>query len=233
MTHKLFCFPFAGGNAEFYDGLEKELDGIDVIKLEYAGHGKRYKEPLYRDFEELIIDLYPSIREEIQKSRQPYAMMGYSMGSISAALMLGKILDDADLPLPGHIFLAAHEPFPREELSGYTADELDRFVKCRTISFGDIPEKLKENAAYWRMYLPVYRADYSMIGRFDFDSIRKGMDVSATIFYSESDTPYRLMRHWRSYFDECEFIEYTGSHFFIREHYKEVGGIIKKRMLDN
>ena len=38
----LLCFPFAGGTASFFDMIEKDLEGIDLVKLEYAGHGTRH-----------------------------------------------------------------------------------------------------------------------------------------------------------------------------------------------
>lgn len=45
---KLFCFTYAGGTATFYDDLKSILEhrGIEVIALEYSGHGERYKAAL-------------------------------------------------------------------------------------------------------------------------------------------------------------------------------------------
>ena len=48
---KLFCFTYAGGTASFYEQIEDLLPkSIEVIKLEYAGHGTRRKESFYHDF---------------------------------------------------------------------------------------------------------------------------------------------------------------------------------------
>ena len=55
---KLICLTYAGGNATFYDQLQKELSkSVEVIALEYAGHGQRHKEPLYKTFDELSRDI--------------------------------------------------------------------------------------------------------------------------------------------------------------------------------
>ena len=47
---QIFCFTYAGGSAAFFDVIEKDLKGVDVVKFEYAGHGIRHKEGFYRDF---------------------------------------------------------------------------------------------------------------------------------------------------------------------------------------
>ena len=48
---QLFCFTYAGGTSSFFDELGKELSGIEVVKLDYAGHGERHKENFYENFD--------------------------------------------------------------------------------------------------------------------------------------------------------------------------------------
>ena len=44
---RLFCFTFAGGSKSFFDQLEGWIDAsIELVKLEYAGHGTRHRERL-------------------------------------------------------------------------------------------------------------------------------------------------------------------------------------------
>ena len=61
---QLFCFTYAGGTASFFDPIEKELDGIEVIKLEYSGHGTRHKEPLFYSFDDLSADIFRKLKEQ-------------------------------------------------------------------------------------------------------------------------------------------------------------------------
>jgi len=214
---KLFCLSYAGGTTSFYDELESYLrPDIEVIKLEYAGHGKRHMEACYKNFDELSEDIFPQIIDLV-KEKERYALMGYSMGSISVAVILKHIIEETPLRLPCHVFLAAHEPETKKELMGYSSAELDVYVKERTIRFGGIPEKLLNSKAFWRVYLPIYRADYSMIADFNFDNFIFHCDVPATVFYSETDTPRAKMEKWKNYFKYIEYIEYSGTHFFINE----------------
>lgn len=228
---RLFCLTFAGGNAAFYNAIEKELcDSVEVIKLEYSGHGKRYKELLYHSFDELVDDIYPLIKNKTKTDNKPYAILGYSMGSIAASVILKRILDKKEILAPKHLFLAAHEPLSRHDLEDFLEEEMDDYVKERTIQFGDISEELLNNKAFWKVYLPIYRADYVMISKFDFSELKENAAIPATVFYSEEDTPYRLMRGWKRFYKKVDFIRYEGSHFFVREHMKEMANEIIKHL---
>ena len=226
---KLFCFTYAGGTASFYEQIEDLLPkSIEVIKLEYAGHGTRRKESFYHDFTELAEDMYSFIASSLSKEEE-YALMGYSMGCISVVEVLQLIINRKELSLPKHIFLAAHEPQTKRILASYSNEELDELVKERTISFGAIPDRLVHNDSFWRMYLPIYRADYNMIGNYKFEDLVFSTNIPLTVFYSETDTPFEHIKKWTKFFGGLtEFVEYNGSHFFIWEHKSEMAKVILK-----
>ena len=103
------CIPYAGGTSASYNTLTQFLaeEPIDVIVLEYAGHGTRVKEPGYDSFDAMASDIFHMISKRRIKEI-PYAILGYSMGSIVAYEILTKYIPSTDLP--AHIFLAAHFP---------------------------------------------------------------------------------------------------------------------------
>lgn len=225
---QLFCFSYAGGTAAFFDLIKGDLECIDVIPFEYAGHGKRHKEDFYKDFCSLADDMLNKFIDHYKGGA--YALFGYSMGSISAVEVLKRILQE-DMPSPGHIFLSAHEPHTKSELLGFTSNELDEWVKKRTIDFGAVPEKLLNNRVFWRTYLPIYRADYAIIGKYEFEKFDLKTSIPATVFYSETDTPLSDMELWKNYFvGDVDFYCYEGNHFFIREHHKEIATVILERI---
>ena len=225
---KIFCFTHAGGSAAFFDGIEKELLELVVVKIEYPGHGARHREPLCSSLEALADDAFYEMKRRY--SGGAYALFGYSMGSVVLAEVMRRIVLEK-LSLPSRVFLAAHEPHTKEELNGFSPGETDDWVKARTIQFGGLPDSLLENRVFWRMYLPLYRADYSLLFRYRFEELDLKTDVPATVFYSETDTPYSEMRLWTNYFTrECEFIRYEGLHFFIQQHHSEMAEIIRDRM---
>lgn len=226
---KLFCFTYAGGNAAFFDLIEKDLPDIELVKFEYAGHGTRHKEAFYNDFDELADDIYGVFRARY--SGGDYALFGYSMGAVALAEVLKRILGDKELDAPSHVFLAAHEPHSKAELVGYAGESSDEWVRERTIRFGAVPEKLINNKSFWRIYLPLYKADYSIIGKYRFEELGLRTTVPAAVFYSETDTPTAEMELWKNYFvGRCDLYRYEGNHFFIREHHKEIAAVINGKM---
>ena len=72
---RLYCLSCAGGTGALYKDWE-EL-GIEVYPVEYAGHGSRFQEPLYCSVDEAVEDIFLQIDTSC-----PYALFGHSMGSI-------------------------------------------------------------------------------------------------------------------------------------------------------
>lgn len=226
---QLFCFTYAGGTAAFYEELESVCEGIEFVKLEYPGHGHRRKEALKETIREVAKDLYEQICAAY--TGEAYALMGYSMGSIVAFEMVQIIMRENVLPKPRHIFLAAHIPSKMTTVDGLSESELLDYAKKRTIVFGGVPKELQNNQTFWRIYLPLYIADYKMIGRYEFDGLEFTSDIPVTIFYSVEDTPRHDMERWKKFFvGECEMVEYTGTHFFLNEHTKEMAEVIKQQI---
>lgn len=224
---QLFCFTCAGGNASFFDVIERDLPEIEIIKVEYPGHGARHKEPFCNSFDELADDIFINISSMFNGN--DYTLLGYSMGAITLIEVLKRILKLQKMRKPSHIFLAAHEPHIKDELMDFSDIELDEWVKDRTIRFGGIPDKLLNNKSFWRMYLPIYRADYSLIGKYKFEEMDFACNIPTTIFYSEADTPRTEMELWKKYFNgKCDFYQYDGTHFFIQEHHIEMAEVISR-----
>lgn len=228
---QLFCLTYAGGTAAFYNQLDLKVDNnIELVKLEYAGHGVRHREQFYNDFFELADDMYDQIKGKIN-SNQEYALIGYSMGSISVVEILNLIIEKKEIKLPKCVFIAAHEPIPKLALAGYADGMTDEVVKERTIKFGGIPQKLINNNSFWRMYLPLYKNDYAIIGKYDFDMVTLKTDIPAIVFYSPTDTKKEDMLLWKKYFvGEIEFVEYEGNHFFIEQHCDDMCKIINNKL---
>lgn len=226
---QIFCFSYAGGTASFFDDISERLPEVEFIKLEYSGHGTRHREPLADNWDEMVVDLYQHMKDAYRGGR--YALFGYSMGTISAVELLRQILQAGEFPAPVYVFLAAHEPRTKAALESYSNGEQDELVKERTIRFGAVPEALINNRSFWRLYLPLLRADYALIGKYRFDHLDLKTEIPLIVFYSESDTSFEEMKQWQRFFTgKCEFFPYTGTHFFIKEHYSEIAGIMKRKL---
>ena len=183
---QIFCFTHAGGSASFFNVIEKDLPEYDLVMLEYPGHGKRYREACCEDMGSLADDAYSVIKHRYTGGE--YALFGYSMGSAAAAEVLLRISKEKTLPKPCHVFIAAHVPFEEEKLFDISKLDSDEYIRERTLLFGGIPSELSDSKAFWRLYIPLFRADYSIIVKYRMNALSDVTDVPATVFYSESDT---------------------------------------------
>lgn len=228
---QLFCFPCAGGTANFFNQLDPWFSpAVERVKLEYAGHGARHREPLYQDFSQLAEDLYALVKGRYRPGA-PYALLGYSMGSVAAVEVLVRILRRGDLPEPCRVFLMAHGPSARRELIQPPGGGSDDWIKKRTIALGGVPEKLQENPVYWRVHLPLYRADYGLISNYPFEELALDCRVPLTGLYGTEDLPGADMEAWRRYFrGECFFRAFPGGHFFMTMYQRDVAELVEAQL---
>lgn len=221
---QLFCFTHAGGKASFFDTIETEINQYSVVKFEYPGHGNRYKEPFCSTFEDMVSDVLQQFENSYIGGL--YAFFGYSMGVLVLVEVLRRLINSKHT-LPIRVFIAAHEPLPRKELSFKEDGCFDDQIKSITLQFGGIPQKLISNNSFWRLYLPIYRSDYKLIRQYMTIGVNLKTDIPATVFYSSSDTPTEKIQMWGKHFiGDCFFYEFSGTHFFIQNHHKEMAQII-------
>ena len=104
---QLFCLPYAGGNAYFFNSLKKTCTkNVEVVPIEYSGHGTRINEPLIDNIEEFVKDICNEILGK--KRNMPYALFGYSLGA-KLCLFVAKSLYEITDQKPVHIFAGASQ----------------------------------------------------------------------------------------------------------------------------
>lgn len=229
MNKRIFGLPYAGGTADFYNKLKEmlELQDIELVPLEYAGHGTRYKEIPYNSISEMAEDMANMILQVISEDEEFY-LFGYSMGTI-VTIEIIKYLMVQKRKLPTGVVLAAHEPKTKKELADWNLDMPDELIKDRVIGFGGVPKHLVNNNVFWRVYLPIYKNDFMLIGKYNFDNICLSTDIPALVLFSEDDTPFSEIVNWNNYFvGNNRYQEYEGDHFFIDNYTMEVAKLISQ-----
>lgn len=228
---QLFCLPFAGGGADAFQGLAKELEGenIEIVTFEYAGHGTRRMEEFYPDFDSMVSDA----AEFIAARRKPdagYALLGYSMGSVvTYELMAQSRLSGT----PEHIFLAAHEA-PDVEWPGkayYDLKDEEFLETLKTMGgFEKLDEKTLNNRFFQKLYLKPIREDYRLLAMYQMSKAIV-LPAETTMFYATGDIPTQAIRKWDPFFGPgSEYISIGENHFFIRDHAKEMAAVIKAKL---
>lgn len=227
---QLFCIPYAGGKADMFEQLSGCLgENIEVIALEYSGHGLRAKSEFYRTFDEMVSDVATMINEKIDNEKE-VALFGYSMGSVVAFELLQKNLLSKK---PCYLFIASHEA-PGEHWESMEYCRLDdKDFADMLMNFGGfdkIDDRMLTNRFFRKMIFDPIRADYNLIGNYALTADAL-VDIPVTMFYSDKDVPKASAEKWQNRFSQpVEFLMMGDNHFFIRELYGEVAQVIKEKL---
>lgn len=182
---RLFCFPYAGGNATIFRGWQRLFpDAIEICPLQYPGRGNRLREPPFTSAGPLAADITQAL---IPFLDLPFAFFGHSMGAI-LAFEVTRELRKRLKPQPFHLFLsAARAPqFRSPDPPVYDLPEPAFIEELRRLN-GTPPEVL-ENAELMALMLPMLRADFALSQSYAF--VPEGGPLSCPLsVYGGTDDP--------------------------------------------
>ncbi len=216
----LYALPYAGGHSLVYRQLQPLLAPRIILKaLDPPGRGRRSREPLLVDMEQIAEAVFNQIKDELVN--QPYGLFGHSMGSLLVYLLARRIAA-AQLPLPRHLFcsgrgapsvLAAElmEPPPKHTLP--TAD-----FWAYIDSLGGVPPELKAHRELMDYFEPILRADIEALERYHYQPPAQPLAVPITVFYGIDDgeiTHNSLLPWQQESQHNVTFCPLHGSHFGI------------------
>lgn len=226
---KVFCIGYAGGNSNYFHNLiNKSNDFVKYIAIEYSGHGKRKNEPLYKTFEEMVIDVSNMINIQIDKS-DTIALFGYSMGSLVAFDILSHNLLNIESVI--HLFVAAHFPPHISSVENKFSTLSDEEFINRMKQFGTVNEAFLKDKRFWPLFLKPVRNDYRLIESYDFNENKYVISVPITVLYSSNDTDFNIMKEWKLHSHlTVELHEITGNHFFLNENLDLIDKLIKNKL---
>jgi len=156
---RLFCFPYAGGNAMVFRGWHRLFpDSIEICPLQYPGRGNRMREPAFTSAGPLAQDLTEAL---MPLQDLPFAFFGHSMGAI-LAFEVTRELRRRQKPLPFHLFVSATRA-PQVRCSdpvAYNLPEPEFIKELRRLN--GTPAEVLENAELMALMLPMLRADFAV-----------------------------------------------------------------------
>ena len=221
---KLFCIPYAGGSRFYFQKLKETLpEAIECELLDYAGHGSRIGEPLSGSFEALIDDADRTIKR-LCKQDEPFAVFGYSMGSLVAYQLAGRHSGQAS-----HLFTAAFQPpnLLKEEKYTLNEDAWENFVSKFTV----LDHRILEDPRYRKIFLDPLKNDFLLLCRYTPERL-ESVDCDITVMFGTRDVFGEEINGWRKYTKRsCEIVSFEGGHFFLQEYIKEIAGLIARKLL--
>ncbi len=221
-------FPYAGGSASSLLALRDALEPSVALHLAtLPGRGRRFPEPATADIHALVNGLCDAI-ERIAPRR--FVLFGHSMGGILAFEVArtlrrrgGRFMPLALVPSG----VSAPHLFAREEKEHRYKLPRDEFVAYLRELDGTPPELLAHDEALDIM-LPTLRRDFELCDTYRF-VMEPPLNISIVVLSGVDDGHVQgnAVSDWSLHTSAgCSVHWFTGGHFFLNDHWKEIGSLL-------
>lgn len=226
----LFCLPYAGGSSAIFSSWNRELNSqIRCVPIELSGRGRRFGDLFYANMEELVDDVFNIVTTDYELNS--YAVFGHSMGGI-IAYELAKKIEKSGLKMPEKVFVSATHPPIHNKSKKWSGLPDDEFMECLT-SLGGIGLELLNNREFLDLYIPILKADFSVIENYQFNHKDRPISTDLVIFNATNDSYINREKlyDWATFTSkDVSFHEFDGNHFFINEQSTEVIRLINQQL---
>lgn len=215
MSKKVIIFPFAGGNKYSFNDFFYLTNNVSI--LEYPGRALRIKENLIENINELISDLLPQLKKEIN-SCDDYIIYGHSMGALVGYLICMEIeKQDIRLPIKLIVSGAKSPKYSREKILSNLKDE--NFWN-EVIKLGGIPDELNNHPELIEYFTPILKADFKCIENYKYNKKSPKLTIPIDVFYGSGEeiTQTEAEAWQEETTDNVTVTELKGNHFFIFDH---------------
>ncbi|OOM71668.1 linear gramicidin dehydrogenase LgrE [Clostridium puniceum] len=221
----MFCFPFAGVGAAYFNRWIKYFkDDIVVCPIHLPGREEKIMEDPYVNMELLIDDLF----EEISNySSNNIILFGHSMGA-KIAYEIAKKLELASYPAKQLIISGSRVPHIPESNPIYNLPD-EEFIKA-IVRFDGTPKEILYNKELLKFFLPMLKADFTMDEKYHTTEVVKlSCQITAFGGISDKEADEEAMKEWKEYTkSNFKIFMFEGKHFFIRDKEAEILNIISQ-----
>ena len=223
-SYRLFLLHHAGGSAATFRPWQRSFPpDWDVCTVGVPGRGRLHDVAPVADCAELVEFLLPATQGWLDV---PYGLFGHSMGGL-LAYELTRALHGRGDPLPSWLGISAcrpprvqlrnraerGQPLPDEQLRGWLAE------------YGDTPAGLLTDEGIWRLFRPMFRADFDLVGSWAPDPDAPPLPVPITAFGGRDD-PLVSSTELGSWAEHTEHFLgthlYPGEHFYLSAHRRQI-----------
>ncbi|KAK7110391.1 S-acyl fatty acid synthase thioesterase, medium chain-like [Littorina saxatilis] len=219
-THRLICFPWAGGGSNFYAAWGKDLaPNIEVHGITLRGRESRFREELCTSPQETLTEIASTIANEL--GDKPFIFFGHSLGSLlsyETAVLLRKKYSRQ----PEHMYLsggsAPHSDNRRKKTTD-PADVTDEEFLKHLKKLGGMPPEILANQEVLSLFLPALKADFTIATRIQYDpsNVPPLLPCDFTFFDGVDDDDHDYPK-WKE-LTEGSFTLHRlpGDHFYLKD----------------
>ncbi|MBA3487339.1 MAG: thioesterase [Lysobacter sp.] len=166
-SFRLFCFPYAGGSSWVFRHLATHLQGrVEVVPVDLPGRGRRRAERCIDDWHELKTLLATELGP---LTREPYALLGYSLGALVALGLAHELAGrrDPGVASPSALFACALRGPRAIEYRQLLHRMDDRAMFEALRELGGIPDELLGSPELIALSAPAMRADLRLFETYE------------------------------------------------------------------
>lgn len=225
---RLFCFPYAGGQAAIYFPLARLLsEHIELVAVQLPGRGNRMFEPALTSAQDIAKAVVPQIQACADK---PFALLGYSNGCLQAYEVAHRLQQQADVR---HVFMAARSA-PQLGVQREPIHLLaDQQFRQELALLGGTPQELLAYDELMELMLPTLRADFKLGYDYQCPPVSSlAIDLTSMAGRFDKDVPAENVLAWQQLFAaDSRHHVIDGDHFFINTHLADMAHIIELALL--
>jgi pyochelin biosynthesis protein PchC len=214
----LVCCPHAGGTADFFRGWARWFPpAVQVVAVQYPGHGDRLDEACLADVRELSAQLAAEV-ERLGPGK--LILFGHSFGAavaFEAAVWLTR------RGSPPHAVLISARVAPHHEAGGTVHLRGDAAIWAEMVRLGGTPPDIAVDAEWREMLTPSIRADFYASETYLPSRTRLPCPITVLLGNDDDDLPRTSVYAWHEY-TESEFTvrSFSGAHFYLVDHVADI-----------
>lgn len=223
----IILIPFAGGSSYSLKGLSDEIAGATVLTLELPGRGKRVKEELSTNLHEIVADLYEKAKASID-AHETYYIYGHSLGALLGYLLIHKIIDHTG-KVARHLFVSGRGGPSKDQKEDKTYLLPSKEFRAKLKEMGGSPNEVLADEELMDFFEPILRTDFELSETYHHEH-KEVLDVPITAMYGrDEETTDEEVNLWQQETSRpLNSIEFSGNHFFIFDHWKEISTLINE-----
>lgn len=214
--NQLFAFHHAAASASTFYGWSQYLNEYTTLyAIELPGRASRLGEKPTNDINSIAKNIVEEIKHYL--GTIPTFFFGHSMGGI-IAYEIAALLSPNNLI--NHFIASAVNPPGYSQITTPIHHLDDDMFKQELIRYGAIPNSLLNNIEFWDIYLPLARADFSMIANYipSENELPLNCGITAIVGRMDSIVKAEKAQHWQKFTkNNFDLIEINGGHLFIQD----------------
>lgn len=218
----LFYFPYAGASSVSFKNIDAFFsEDVEVVCIEYAGHGKRIEEK----FADSVIALANEAFAEIlqRQDKAPIFLAGHCLGAL-VAYEVCHLMKNANIKeLAGLIISGQGSPddIISEHLQNMDEDKLLDYLVVHELMDSALLSQRFRGYVTELILKPIIND--SVVYDFYVNNNNEALHIPVTILYGMDDARYPLvkLKRWEGFVEKAiTFYPFSGGHYFIRKNEK-------------